>query len=209
MPHAFGANIGGIDSVEAMRLRCVCDDHSGCWHIRNASGGAYKPGDRMMVWLYGGATYTATRAMWLLAKGVVPPADRLVFRACDSHDCVNPLHLRLGTRREAVRAAAKRGAYSSPKQKANARKAASCKRKATDELRVWLIESSQTGVDIAHAMGMSQGRVNLIRQQARARLGTASASVFAMGAAMGAQCDADAKVARIKAANGATMRRAA
>ena len=183
MAHAFGTNLGSICSVETMRLRCVCDAHSGCWHLRKANGGPM-PRGHQTVWIYGGRYMTPTRAMWELVRGKPVPKGRIVWRKCDSYDCVNPKHLRIGSKRDEVRFNAKRGAFSSTAQIAAVRAAALANRKITTELRQWLVESPQTGVDAAHGLGISQGRANAIRQEMRRRVMTSASSIFAVGDAM-------------------------
>lgn len=121
----------------------------------------------MGVWLFGGRTTTATRAAWELAHGFVPPDDLVVCRTCDSHDCVNPAHLKLMSRTKAVKLQFERGRFDPAKLVLNAKRASRKQAKLTDELRTWLYESPQNGVEVAHALGISQGRANGLRAQAR------------------------------------------
>lgn len=184
MPHEIGTRLGGLASAEDMRLRCHCDPATGCWHFRLASGKSYAKGQRQMVWLFGGRTTTPTRAMWEFSTGRPIPPGLIVYRRCDSHDCVNPGHLRCGPKVDEVRMNVKRGTFNTPAKQASARAAGMWRSKLTPELRVWIMESSQTGVEVARVLGMSQGRINCIRQKLRASLPTAAPSVFALGAAM-------------------------
>lgn len=185
MSHEQGTYLGGIRDVESMRLRCVCDSHTGCWHIRSARGRKLT-GKRQIVWVHGIGTMTVTRAMWMFSRGKPPPENRVVARKCDSLDCVNPEHLALLDRQAFVRSQVRRGSFDTDRARENARKAAAGRRVLSDELRVWLIESTQSGVEVAAALGVKQSRVNAIRQQARARLPKAAASIFSLGAGMAA-----------------------
>jgi predicted XRE-type DNA-binding protein len=166
-----------------MRLRCVCDDDSGCWHLRSARG---RPlvGRRQIVWVHGRGTMTPMRAMWLFATGEEAPQDKVVARKCDSRDCVNPEHLQVIKRQALVRRQHKQGIFNTPQHREAARRTAIARRVITEELRRWIVESSQSGVAVAHALGVTQSRVNAIRQHMRQRLLQAAPSVFAFGAAM-------------------------
>jgi len=185
MAHDHGAYLGGVRDVESMRQRCVCDEHTGCWHMRSARG-RNLVGKRQIVWVHGVGAMTVTRAMWLFAHGEAPPANRVVARKCESQDCVRPEHLALMPRKALVRVQVKRGSFDTPKARESRRRAGERRRVVTAELRVWLIESTQSGVQAAHGLGITQARANLIRQEARQRLPSAACSVFAYGAGMAA-----------------------
>jgi hypothetical protein len=181
MTHKHGAHIGGVRTAEDLRLRCYCDEEAGCWHFRMASG--KKPTKNPQVWLYGGKTMTVQRAMWELARGPIKDGY-VVSRACDSGDCINPKHLRCRTRAQTVADHKKRGKFKVPSKQRAARNTAAKRSALTPELRLWLLESPQTGVDAAHALGISQARANEIRAQTRKRHAKAAPSIFALGEAM-------------------------
>lgn len=186
MPHELGTRLNGsLASVDDMRQRCVIDKKTGCWHLRSANGKPWRKGQRVNVWMHTtGKTTPARRAMWAFSTGAEPPADRIVYLACASHDCVRPEHLRCGTKADECAANAARGAFRVPSKVQAARATGISRRTITAELRVWAMESRQSGVAVAHALGCSQGRVNAIRAEARKRLMSAAPSVFAFGAAM-------------------------
>lgn len=186
MPHEIGARLqGSLDSVNDMRQRCVIDKRTGCWHLRSANGKPWRKGQRLNVWMpAAGKTTPARRAMWAFSTGAEAPADRIVYLVCDAHDCIKPTHLRCGTKADEVAANAARGAYRVPSKVNAARRVGLSRRTITAEMRVWAMESGQSGVAVAHALGCSQGRVNAIRAEARKRLMSAAPSILAMGAAM-------------------------
>lgn len=186
MPHELGTRLrGSITGVQDLRDRCVIDKHTGCWHLRSANGRPWVKGKRMNVWVHGAAkTKPARRAMWAFSTGAEAPADRIVYLACKSHDCIQPSHLLCGTKADEAAANAARGAFRVP-SKINAGRAAGMRRrKISAELRVWAVESRQSGVEVAHALGVTQSRVNCIRAEARKRAMNGAVSVFAMGEAV-------------------------
>ncbi len=177
---------GSIDSVEAMRLRCYCDGETGCWHLRTARGRPQGDSQRnVTVWVHGRGKQNAARAMWELRMGEILPQHLVVFRKCDSRDCVNPEHLRVGSKAFEVRNSAKRGRFKTSACAKARRENGESRAIVTAELRVWLVESSQEAIDAAHGLGISTGHAYLLRRKERSRLPTATASIFAFGRAMG------------------------
>jgi hypothetical protein len=185
MTHATGTRLKSAYDVETLRARCVCDRHTDCWHFRKADGKPFTRGETPKVWLHGGTYATPTRAMWLFHTGKPVQRHLVIYRKCESMDCINPAHLRCGTREVAVRFSTKRAGVSKNSLE-NLCASRDQRSKLTPELRAWVLESSQSGSEVAHVMGMSQGRINLIRQQARQSLPKAACSIFALGAAMNA-----------------------
>lgn len=183
MPHAIGTRLRSIASADDLRDRCVVDRHTDCWHFRKADGRPYLHNQGQSIWLYGGRFTTPPRAMWEFTTGKPVPSTRVVYRTCDSMDCINPAHLRCQSRQQAVRQQVARNGLT-PGRAAALRAASATRTKLTPELRLWLLESTQNGCETAHALGMSQGRINTIRQQARQRLATAAPSIFAVANAI-------------------------
>ena len=183
MPHAIGTRLHSIASAADLRERCVIDRHTDCWHFRKADGRPYLHNQGQSIWLYGGRFSTPPRAMWEFTTGKPVPSTRVVYRVCDSMDCINPAHLRCQSRRHAVRQQVARNGLT-PGRAAALRAASATRTKMTPELLQWALESTQNGSEAAHALGMSQGRINTIRQQARQRLATAAPSIFALGDAI-------------------------
>lgn len=181
MPHKHGSNIGGAASVEDVRLRCVCDAETDCWHLRTAHG-RKQPRDRVhRLWVHGVGHMTATRAVWLLAHGKLPQPHLRVRRSCESYDCVNPEHLECVTKSRHSRSLAH---HLTPRRLAVLRATVDKQRKLTGETLQWLLESTQSGAAVAHALGITQSRANALRARARKRAVRAAPSVFAFGAAL-------------------------
>lgn len=183
MSHEHGTYLGSVRCLETLRGRCTMDKDSDCWHLRTASGRPMPRVGRHGLWLNGRGLMTATRAAWLLAHGSLPTQrSMVVYRACDSYDCVNPKHLKAGLRTALVRSRMASGAMDTPARRAALEAFKRSRPTAvavTAELRLWLAQSAQSGVDAAHGLGVSQSRANALRRQMRARPN----SVFAMGAA--------------------------
>lgn len=190
-----GACIGGIQTLDDLRGRCVITAGSDCWHLRSAYGRPLVPrsGCGHVVWVHGMGAMSATRVAWMLHLAARDGTDnetarsrigkRVVYRQCGTHDCCNPAHLRCGNRAHVILAAMRDGRLDMGKVAHAARKTGVKRAVITPELRQWAIQSTQSGVAVAHALGVSQSRVNGIRAAARERAGTAAPSVFALGEA--------------------------
>lgn len=166
MSHEHGAYLGSVRDIATLRERCVIDQDTECWHFRSARGKPMPRDRRHVVHLFGGTVTTTTRAAWLLSRGKAPAPGLVVYRACESYDCCNPSHLKCGTKLVAQRTAFAAGRFTTPARAAAVRKVSQSQRKLTDELVSWLLASDQTGADLAHALGVSDSRINAIRQRA-------------------------------------------
>ncbi len=191
MSHKPGKHLDGVNNLEALRWRCVCDEHTGCWHYRTARGRAIERGERqhqrLQVWVYGQGKMTVTRAAYLLQHGKLPQQGLVVVRTCESHDCANPAHMRVVSRATNAKRQGVAPGEATPAQLAALRARAERVRKLTPELRQWLVESGQSTYDAAHGLGISQSVAAYHRRT------YVPASVFALG----------------KAANNAQLRRSA
>lgn len=185
MTHAKGTHLNGVHDAESLRMRCVCNADTDCWQFRKADGKPHAKGAAPKVWIHGGKPVTPTRAMWAFHTGKPVQSHWVIYRTCDTANCINPAHLKCATRATQVRALIERAGVSKNSLE-NLRAATEQRSKLTPELRTWVLESGQSGPAVAYALGMSQGRINVIRQQARLRLPNVAASIFALGAAMNA-----------------------
>lgn len=110
--------------------------------------------------------------MWVAALGKTQLVHRVVMAAppgavvrhkCDNPACYNRDHLIVGTQKENVRDALESGRMLVGDING--------KSTITDELAQWVRESTQTQRTIAHALGISQAAVSMIRTQKRRAYG--------------------------------------
>jgi hypothetical protein len=184
MSHEHGAYLGGIRCLKTLRERCVMDKDGDCWHLRTARGRPMPTVGVYQFWVHGLGHCTATRGAWFLS-GRPMPTHRgvIIFRSCESYDCVNPDHLRSGIRRSLMRHLVDVGRFESEARRAALETFKSSRPQAqivTPELKAWLMESRQSGPDVAHALGVTPSRANNIRREMRKR----PASVFNLGAGL-------------------------
>ncbi len=187
MSHAKGTRLDGIVSLEDLRQRCVVDEDTGCWHLRTARGKLLPRGDRHVVWVHGVGHITATRAAWMMSRpGKLLRNGYICFRTCDSYDCIAPRHISSGNRATWFKHITASGKARTPAKLAAVAALPKANQKLTPELRQWLLESTQSGGEAAHALGITQGRANEIRSRHRKALASrpaASVFDFAMKAA--------------------------
>lgn len=158
-----GTYCGGLRNLESLRERCVISE-DGCWHLRLADGRPLPTGLRQAVWVHGFGACTSTRASWFFKTGKWPAPGWIVFRTCESYDCVNPKHLKAGAKSEQGRLISDRGHERGKlvRIKANM-KSGRTRAKLTIELAQWARESGQPAKDIAHAFGISRSRAIAVK----------------------------------------------
>lgn len=183
-----GRRLDGIVTLDDLRMRCFVDEETGCWHLRGANGERLRPGKRHVVWSHTHMQrLTSTQAGWLLSRpGREIPPGRLVHRTCDSFDCCAPAHLRCATKAQFGKWQIATGRMKTPAKAAAGRAARCAHQKLTPELKQWLVESQQSGRDVAHALGITPSRASRLRrihQEQQANRPVASIFEFAMRAA--------------------------
>lgn len=181
-----GTHLGGIKTLDDLRMRCFIDDmeQDPCWHFRTARGG--KPtrnGLILKVWLYGHGSMSLTRAAWFLDRGKpVEGSLTRVVRRCTSYDCCNPKHLRLTNASRHPQLLADAGRASSAAKRAAIERIAAQRAVVAPELVRWIAESPQSGAELSRVIGISAGRINVLRRRERLRLAAlAVSSPFRMG----------------------------
>lgn len=98
------------DEVISMRLNdgCVPVTESGCWlWVRSCDTTGYG-----LVTVATGKSGSAHREAYRIARGPIPPGH-VVCHRCDTRSCINPDHLFVGTQRENMRDASRKGRIAS------------------------------------------------------------------------------------------------
>lgn len=180
--HNKGADLGGIRTVEDLRLRCAIDDVTGCWLWRGAiSDGAPKVHFRHPVSLER-TDAKGRRVALILSRGEDLPRGHVAWQrvCCDSPLCVNPEHCRSGPKKEWGRWLTASGKVKNlPSKCVAARKGWDTKgRKFTPEMRQQIMADSRPVTTIAAELGVSRMGVWSVRQQLSHRDGMANSSVW-------------------------------
>ncbi len=181
-----GTKAGGIFGLEDIRARCYVNYVTDCWEWRGAASRGRGSCPVPVAW---SATHGRVMSVLRLAYGWhrnnPPKGKTLVWRTCESKLCVNPKHLKAGTRAEMGAWLEREG-----RMKGNPMRAAVNRRirlqrgtTLTMELAQWARESRQTGVEAAHGLLCSPQQVSRARRLECWRPLAPSASVFSLGLA--------------------------
>lgn len=84
------------------------DVSTGCWNFRNRSSPSTKPSRNYGRYDSGGKSYLAHRKAFELYNGEIPHG-MIVCHHCDNPKCCNPNHLFLGTFKDNIQDALKKG----------------------------------------------------------------------------------------------------
>jgi len=170
LSHEPGTYLGAVRTLDDLKGRCYIEPGCDCWHLRSSRGRPMPKDRRHAIWLFGKGSVTATRAALELAGRPVRKGYRAV-RTCESYDCVNPEHLKAWTKAQEGAWHVKRGTSVTPRKTIANRLMGAKRSRISTEVRRWVVESPQTGSDIAHAIGVFPSYVYAIRVQARAAFG--------------------------------------
>jgi hypothetical protein len=178
MGHKPGAHVGGIASLEDLRLRCVITAISDCWHLRTARGKAYDPARRQVIWVHGRGMITATRAAWMLShsESATIPSRWICYRTCDSYDCVNPDHIKTGPRQKLAALLSEKGVYTTPKRLAQVAEMARKTRRISNAQVLEAMRSGKPQHEAAKELGVCQSSLSARIIRLRGRM--AASSVF-------------------------------
>ena len=98
-------------TLEALRTEC-CEEVGECWEWQRSMSG---PGGHQPQINVNGKPQNAARLAYALSKGLQSiaelPATQTVWRSCSNWRCINPEHLRMGSRKQQQKALAKAGVY--------------------------------------------------------------------------------------------------
>ena len=184
MPHAHGTHLGGIRTLEDLRLRCRLDDVTGCWHWSlSCSNGWPKVHVTHPALPRPGFMMRGRRAALLLARGRDLPPGHVAYArlSCTSADCVNPAHCQSGDRQAHGAYLTQSGKVKGLLTKVKASRAIWDKRgrKITPEVRAHILASDATTYALAKELGLSYFAVWSVRKKGAVHAThLAQASVF-------------------------------
>lgn len=167
MGQPYGANLGGVRTLDDLMARCYVDPDTHCWHWRGAMQKRGNGTEEPRVWLADDRkTATVSRAAWKLAGKRALRKGETVWRRCLCDCCGNPAHMMAGTKAQWGAWVSEKGYLQGRPERAaiNRRtKIESGQAKLTPELAQWANESPQLGVDVAWALGVSATTVSRAR----------------------------------------------
>lgn len=164
----------GIYCLEDLRQRCVIDRDSGCWRwglsMNRAGNGAVVPRVSIPAGVLREsrvASMAGGKAAWLLS-GKRLRNGRVVWRTCGCRECVNPEHLRTGTKADEGAWIAKSGALKGTAKRRIASLGNVAKAQAVPAAQVLAIAAEMAaGVlqsDISRRHGISLATISKISQ---------------------------------------------
>lgn len=131
-------HVRALPPLEAFSARYLAEPMSGCWLWE---GAVFNHGYGVFQSKHGGKRWvtTAHRASWILHNGPIP-AGMIVCHKCDNPMCVNPDHLFIGTDKDNVHDAIRKGRFQSAAnpfyQKGSARRNALLNEQDVRDIRV-------------------------------------------------------------------------
>ncbi len=179
MGNRIGTYLGGIRTIEDVRLRCRIDEETGCWIWGLCK---YKDMPIATVTVDGKReTMTGRRAVATLKAGKKPSKDKFVFasKKCHQKHCVNPDHIRIGSRLDHGEYLRRTG------QSKSERKLAACRsniRKTRAKLSIEAARnirgSDESAIELAKKYGVDVSSIRKVRLGQTWREHTSGASVF-------------------------------
>ena len=156
-----GTDAGGIRTLDDVLGRCRVNEETGCWEW---AGAAARSGEKFVVpvawWPAARRVVSVLRIAFSLTHAV-PLGKRLVWRTCGCETCVNPKHLRAGTRKDwGVWVVKSRGARGVPIRKPRPKpENTKLSPRMAEEIRA----SNLTGSALAKQYGVSQTTISRVR----------------------------------------------
>jgi len=135
---------GTPESKEFIQDNCEIDIQTGCWNWNRA---VHKSGYGVLRVCGGPSAALVHRIAWELWRGVIPKG-LCVCHHCDNRRCCNPAHLFLGTQKDNIHDAVKKGRMT---------------HKVSREMVLQILETSGTLQEVADVFGISQATVHTIR----------------------------------------------
>jgi hypothetical protein len=174
----MGQYLGGIRNIDDLKMRCLIDDETDCWHWRLGKTKGKYP--KISFKISGEAqSRTGVRAVFVLLGRDVPDGYTVYHYKCHSIDCLNPAHLKMGTHKEKWAHIKAEGYMRGNPTRLLANKATAMKRCKVAAHLGLILNSDKTSVELAKELGIHASTI----RSARSRSSTgapqvANASVF-------------------------------
>lgn len=177
----------GITTVEDVKGRCVVDEMTGCWHWKGSFHKDPKGNRTPMLWVFdsprGKFRNMSGPIAVLEISGKRTPEIEMGWRDCRCDDCLNPAHIRGGTRTDFGLWIRMYGLWkNNPARAAAGRRAARARTEITPEI-IERVKAAPTTSEAARQEGITQSHASKIR---RGRIWASGAvpgsSVFNLGA---------------------------
>lgn len=156
-----GTYLSRIRTLDDLRARCRVDEDTHCW-IFGGQPKSLEP----MVW-FEDRTMTVGRVAWLLSGKRVPAGNWLAWSTCGNKRCCNPAHRKVGTKAQMGEWLKAQGHLRGRLERRIINRRArvdSKQNKLTPELADWIKESPQTGIELAHALDVSNTAISRVRK---------------------------------------------
>lgn len=157
-------------TLDDIKQRCHIDEDTGCWHWRGAIANGKFPRVYSQNLAKAGSpmeAQTGCRAVWQLNTGKAIPKGHRVYKTCPCPDCLNPKHMACGPTAEWGRHMSKIGSNKTMAHRIGARKRGRAMSVLTDEVYAEIMESKETGVQLAKRLGVSEQTVSKARKGRR------------------------------------------
>lgn len=157
MSHEPGARLGGIRTIEDLKLRCVVDEITGCWRWTLARTDGAPKVHFVAPDGSGRRCDKGPRAALFLSRGTPVKAGHVAWANCGEADCVNPQHARSGTKTEWGAWLSRSGKVKNLASKcAGSRKAWDKRgRKITPEILAYIVRSDKSDAKLSAELGIS------------------------------------------------------
>ena len=170
----IGALLGAITNLDGVRARCDVNEDSECWIWRfSVAGGAKVPHAHVH-----GRNLSMVRVAFEFHTGKPVKRGRIVWRTCCEKLCLNPEHMRQGTRAQHGQWVREQGTQKGDMRRINAcRASAAARTVVTTEIAQQIMRSDRPHAEWARELGVSTQTIK--RAVIRRTEGAPNSSVFA------------------------------
>jgi hypothetical protein len=147
-----------MKTIEEIKGRCVIHEITGCWLFK----GAVTRDGQARVWTFdynkgAMACVPGKRAVWYATNQTPVTDGHVIYGTCPCQHCINPEHVKQGTKAEWGQHMADSGIYKNNPAKLLAnRRIGAARSSVTPETYIEIISSPETGKAVAKRLGISQ-----------------------------------------------------